>query len=460
MSAAITRDIVRLGWPVLVGQVAVMLYGVVDTVMAGRFGTTELAAVGIGSSIYASISISLSGVLLALSPIAAQHYGAGRHGHIGEEVRQSAWLALALMLVAIPVMRHPDPFLVITQASPEVEAKARAYLEAIAWAVPSLLLFRLFQSFSTAVSRPRVVMGLNLVGLALKVPLNFVFMYGAFGIPGYGSQGLAIATAIASTATCVLAWSLVRSGGYARYGVFERFSPPRWVKLRHLLAVGLPIGATFLVDVTAFTFMTLFIARLGPVYSAAHQVAANFAALLFMLPLALGNAAGVLVGQAIGARDLVRARDTGIRALWLCLALAGGVCVLVLLGRGVIAGTYSSEPAVQAIAAGLLGLVALYHVADALQAVAVNVLRGYKRTLLPMIAYALALWGLGLAGGVWLGLTPVNLGWLGVETPLGAHGFWAAAIVGVAVGGAFVLGYFLVVSRQAIRQARASSSRA
>lgn len=454
MSRAITRDIVRLGWPVLVGQIAVMLYGVIDTVMAGRFGTTELAAVGIGASIYASVTFSLSGVLLALSPIAAQHHGGGRHGQIGETVRQSFWLALVLMAVAIVVLRHPDPFLAITRASPEVEAKARAYLEAIAWAVPSVLLFRLFQSLSTAVSRTRVIMALNLVGLALKVPLNFVFMYGALGVPAFASQGLAIATAIASTVICAFAWSLARSGAYAPYGVFARFSPPRWSELRHLLAIGLPIGATFLVDITAFTFMTLFIARLGPAYSAAHQIAANFAALLFMLPLALGNAAGALVGQAIGARDLARARETGIRALWLALGLAGTVCVCLLLARGVIAGIYTNEPAVQALAAGLLALVAAYHVVDALQAVAVNVLRGYKRTLMPMLASALALWGLGLAGGVWLGLTPVNLAWLGVATPLGAHGFWIAATLGLAVGATFVLGYFLVVSRRALRDGR------
>lgn len=443
------RDIFRLGWPVFIAQIAVMLYAVLDTVMAGRYSQTDLAAVGIGASIYISVFITLMGVLIAISPIVAHLYGAGRLDEIGEQVRQTIWLGVLLAVVPIGVLHYPEPFLWITQASPEVEAIARRYLSVVAWSVPASLLFRVFHGFSTAVSYARVVMLLNLLGLAIKLPLNWVFIYGKFGAPELGGAGCALATTIASWVTCIAAWLICyRVRDYASFHVFERWSWPNWAHQKHLLSIGLPIGFTFLVDVTAFTFMTLFIARLGTRASAAHQIAANFAALLFMLPLALGNAVGVLVGQALGARDATRARATGVTGLVCAFSIGLVLCGFVLLARTPIANLYTIDDGVAALAAGLLALVAAYHVVDSVQAVAINILRGYKRTFVPMIVYTVALWGVGLAGGYMLGLTEVDLGMgkLGIAPPLGAAGFWIAAIASLVVAGAGVVAYFLHVS--------------
>jgi MATE family multidrug resistance protein len=448
MKFLVARDLVRLGWPVLIAQIAVMLYSFVDTVMAGRYGTTDLAAVGIGASVYITVFVTVMGVLLALSPVAAQHFGAGRYAAIGEDVRQSVWLSVLLSVAVVAILQNPAPLLDLTRAPPEVLGKTRAYLHTICWGAPALLLFRVFASFSTAVSQPRVVMILNLLGLALKVPLNLVFMWGTYGIPPMGAAGCAMATSVCAWVTCLLGWGYCRyDESYRRYEVFSRWSWPRWSSIRQILAVGVPIGATFLVDVTAFTFMTLFIARLGPLYSAAHQVAANFAALLFQIPLSLGTAATVLVGQAIGAREFARARATGIQALLIGMTVAVVFSLSLMIGRYGVAALYTRDAGVQSIAAALLGFVAVYHLADALQAVAVNVLRGYKRTVVPMLIYSAALWGLGLGGGYVLGLTAwVDLSWLHLATPLGARGFWAAAVGSLACAGVLVAAYFLWVS--------------
>ena len=433
-----------------------MLYGVIDTIMAGRYGTTDLAGVGIGASIYITIFITFMGVLLALTPVAAQLHGGGRHAEIGEQVRQAAWIGLGLSVAAMVVMRFPEPFFAITQAAPEVEAKARSYLGMIAWGVPALLFFRVFTGFSNAISRPRVVMALNLVGLAIKVPLNWVFMYGNLGAPELGGTGCALATTIIAWVTCIAGWAFCYyEAGYRPFRVFAQWSWPKWPPIRHLLEVGLPIGATFLVDVTAFTFMTLFIARLGTVSSGAHQIAANFAALLFMLPLAIGNAASVLVGQAIGARQFALARATGLTAISIACSISIFVCAAIVIGRRGVAALYSQDAAVREAAAYLLAFVAAYHIVDAFQAIAVNVLRGYKRTFVPMVIYTIALWGVGLAGGYALGLTPmVDLGWLGLSTPMGAAGFWVAAVVSLGCAGGLVTFYFLAISRTAGEQGK------
>lgn len=445
MSRSIVRDILRLGWPVFVAQIAIMANSVIDTVMAGRYSTVDLAAVGIGASIYYSIFIALMGVLLALTPIASQLYGAGRHAEIGEEVRQAAWLAVVLAVACFVALRYPDPFLAFSRLEPAVEAKTRAYLEAASWGVPGQLLFRVFYGFSTAVSRPRAVMAFNIIGLAVKVPLNWVFMYGKFGAPELGGVGCAVASSIMVWVTCALVWlwCLVESD-YRRYGVFARWSWPRTKYLWRQLSLGLPIGVTFFVDVTGFTFMALFIARLGPANSAAHQIAANFAALLFMLPLALGNASSVLVGQAIGSHDMPRARSTGLWGIGTALAIAVVVSAAVFLATESIASLYSVDAGVRQLAGRLLALVAVYHLADSVQAVAVNVLRGYKRAVVPMLIYAVALWGVGLGGGYSLGLAGIE----GFAAPLGAPGFWIASTAALFLAGGLVTVYFLRVSRQ------------
>ncbi len=446
----LVRDLVRLGWPVLVAQLAVMANSVIDTIMAGHYGTLALAAVGIGSSIYFSVFVALMGVLLALTPIVAQLYGAGRDADIGEELRQSAWLAAALALVALALFAHPQPFLALARLEPALEAEVRAYLHALAWSVPAALLFRLFYSFSTAVSRPRTVMALTLAGLVLKVPLNWVFMYGNLGAPELGSTGCALATALISWVVCALAWGWCWfEPGYRRYRVFARWSWPNAKALGRILSLGLPIGFTFLIDVTGFTFMALFIARLGALYSAAHQIAANLAALCFMLPLALGNAASVVVGQSLGARRHARARDAGRVGLALGFACAAVVGASLYLYADGIAGLYTGEAELRRVAAGLIAFVAVYHLFDAVQAVAVNVLRGYKRAVVPMLIYGVALWGVGLGGGYALGLTRIDLAWLGLSTPMGAPGFWLAAIASLALASSLVTAYFLRVSRAA-----------
>ena len=451
MPRSLVRELVRLGWPMLVAQLAVMANSVIDTVMAGRYATLDLAAVGIGSSIYVSVFVALMGVLLALTPIVAQMHGAGRHADIGEELRQGVWLAAALTLISFALFAHPEPLLAVARLEPALEAKVRAYLHVLAFAVPASLLFRVFYSFSTAISRPRTVMALTLIGLALKVPLNWVFMYGNFGAPELGSTGCAVATALISWILCALAWTWCWfEPDYRPYRVFARWSWPNAKALGRILSLGLPIGFTFLIDVTGFTFMALFIARLGPLYSAAHQIAANLAALCYMLPLALGNAASVVVGQSLGASQPARARAAGLTgiALALACALVLGAC-LYWFAHG-IAGLYTGDARLRGVAAGLIAFVAVYHQFDAIQAVAVNVLRGYRRAVVPMLIYAVALWGVGLGGGYALGLTRVDLAWLGLSTPMGAPGFWLAAIASLVLASSLVTAYFLRVSRAAL----------
>ena len=438
---SLPRELLHLAWPVLIAQAAVMANGVIDTVMAGRLSSIELAAVGIGASIYVTVIMAMIGVLLALTPVVAHHYGAQRYSEIGVDVRQCAWLALLLSAIAFVALKHPGPLLHFSNLTPEVDLKVRAYLDGTAWAVPGVMFFRVFYGFTAGIGRPRPVMVLNLIGLALKAPLNWVFMYGHFGFPALGGAGCGWSSAVIMWIVAILAWGWCRRDAeYLPFGVFARFDPPHLAALREFLALGLPMGASFLVDVTAFTFMALFVARLGPEISAAHQIAANVAVFVFMVPMALGSATGVLVGQALGAGNARRSRRAGLLGLAAGCTAAAFLGAAIYLGAGPLARAYTTDAKVAAAAAALLSIVAFYHLADAVQAVMAQVLRGYKHTMAPMVIYALALWGVGLGGGYLLGLTDT------FGPPLGAAGFWMAGVASLAIAGAGVLAYFLRIS--------------
>jgi MATE family multidrug resistance protein len=421
--------IVPLAWPVFVGQLAVLGFGTVDTVLVARHSPTDLAALAVGGATYITVFVGLMGVVLSISPIVGQLYGAGRLHEAGRQVWQALWLALS-------------------QATPEVADKVRSYLAMLALALPASLLFTVYRGFNTAVSRPKAVMALQLGGLALKVPLSLALVSGVpgLGIPALGVVGCGIATALAMWLQTLAALAILRRDRF--YDRFDLLAPdlrrPHGPSIAALLRLGVPMGAAIAVEVTGFTFMAIFISRLGETPVAGHQIAANLVGLLFMMPLALGNATSTLVAQRIGAGDLADARRLGWHGLRFGMAVAAVVAGAVFLARAQVLGLYTANPVVIAAALPLLAWAVLFHVADATQALAASVLRAWRIATVPTLIYVLALWGVGLGGG-WLlafdrsGLVPAA--WQG------APGFWIAATVGLVLSALGLVGLLAWVLR-------------
>ena len=439
----VTRELIHLAWPMLIAQLAMMANAVIDTAMAGRLTVLDLAAVGIAASIMATIQMSLVSVLMAVPPIVSQMYGANRQADIGLEIQQGAWIALALSFAAILLMCFPGPFLAISNLQPDVEIKVRAYLSVSAWGVPAAFALRLFFGFSTGIKRPHPVMFLNLLSLAIKVPLNAVFMFGLLGSPKLGATGCALATSLDAWLIAALAWGwCLNNPNYAQFQLHRRIFAPDFAAIKEFLKLGIPIALTFIADLTAFTFMALFIARLGPVVSGAHQIAANLAALAFMVPLSLGNATSVLIGQALGANQPDRARDICWEGIRFGMLIATVLFLIFYFAAPYIAAFYTTDIEVQRVGIPLIVMVGIYHLGDALQAVTVNALRGYKNSVVPMLIYTLTLWVLGLGGGIMLGLTDT----LGAAR--GAPGFWLAAIASIWLVGCLMALYLNRTSKK------------
>ena len=212
----------------------------------------------------------------------------------------------------------------------------REYLALLAPALPATLGFRIYASLNTAISRPRMVMAIQVGSvLLLKLPLNALFIFGGFGVPELGATGAALATGITSWLALGAGWLIVRrDASYRAYGIMGRgLGKPSWPAQAALLRLGVPMGLSYLIEVTAFTFMALFIARLGSNTLAAHQITANFGTVLYMLPLSVANATGTLVAQEIGAGRLVAARHAGNAGVRLGVALAVAIGALVWFAR-------------------------------------------------------------------------------------------------------------------------------
>ncbi|MFT3721917.1 MATE family efflux transporter [Pseudorhodoferax sp.] len=422
--------IARHAGTVFVGQLAVMAFGVTDTLVAGRHSDAALAALSVGSALFVSVFVGLMGVLQALLPVWAELHGAGRGAEIGLSVRQSLYVALVCMVLGCAALLAPAPLLHWAEVPPALRGEVTQYLAVLALALPAALLFRLYGTLNQALGKPVLVTWLQLGGLALKLPLSVWFTFGGAGLPAGGAVGCAWATLAVQYAMLGVAWWTLRTRPlYRELAIWRRPEPPSWRRLAEFLRLGVPAGLAVLVEVTSFTLMALLIARLGTVALASHQVAASLAAVLYMSPLSLGLATSARVSWWLGQGQAARARAslrTGLAmAAASALLLAGAVALL----REPIARFYAGSAAVGAAAAGLLGWVALYHLADTLQAVSVFVLRSYRVTLLPLAVYGVLLWGLGLAGGnalAYRGLGP----WPALQS---AAAFWIMAAAALAL---------------------------
>lgn len=443
--------IASLAWPILVGQLAVIANGVIDTALTSRYSATDLATLALGTAIYVSIFVGLSGVLAALSPVVGQLFGAQRFGDIGSEVKQGAWLAIFLTFAGALLLFFPQPLLALAHASPQLEAKATLYLRILILALPATMGFRIYASLNTAIGRPKMIMGLQIAGLALKLPLSALFVFGGFGLPAMGGPGCAVATAVIAWLVFVVGITLLRtSPSYHAFGIFHTgFVMPKWSAQKELLKLGVPMGLSYLIEVTAFTFMALFIARFGDIAVAGHQIVANFGTVLYMLPLAIASATGTLVAQTIGARQLDLARKIGDAGIRLAAVLSVAIGCVVWFARSAIVHAYTPNPMIAGSALPLFVFIAFYQLFDSIQVTTAFVLRAYKVAVVPTVMYAVALWGVGLGGGYLLGLDPLGMSPAFLH---GAAGFWMGNSSSLAVVATGLLWYLRIVQRDAREQ--------
>ena len=440
------KIISRHAGTVLVGQLATMAFGVTDTIVAGRHAEASLAALSVGSAIYMSVYVALMGVLQALLPVWAELHGAQRPQQLGFSFRQSLYLCLAIMVPGMAILLQPAALLDWGEVPVALRGEVLSYLGVLALALPPALLFRLYSTLNQSLGKPLLVTWLQIGSLAVKIPLSIWFAFGGLGLAPQGAVGCALATLVVQCLMLAVAvWMLGTRALYRPYQLLKRFEKPHGPTLAAFARLGVPSGMTILVEVTSFTLMALFVARLGTVAAASHQIAANLAAVLYMVPLAIGIATSARTSYWLGAGQPGQARH----AVGLGFLLVLGCAVLLtgtLIGvRESLAHLYARSPEVVALATSLLLWTAAFHLFDGLQALGVFVLRCFRVTLSPFLIYGVLLWGLGLFGGYRLAYHGIGP-WPAMQTPAA---FWIAGMVALALAALiFWLMIWLVVRRE------------
>ncbi|MBQ0754373.1 MAG: MATE family efflux transporter [Gammaproteobacteria bacterium] len=417
-----------LALPILGGQLAQTANGFVDTVMAGRVSAVDLAAVAVGASIWVPAYLFMTGILMSATPILARTLGAQEYHRVNPIAQQSLWLALLIGTAMALVLRSIAPVLTWMEVDEQIRPLVSGYLNALSWGMPGAALFLALRSYTEAMSHTRPVLWISVIGLLINIPTNYVLIYGKLGFPALGGVGCGWATAIVMwSMAAMMAFYIARHPSYdsARLNLKKLIVEP--ATIIYIARLGLPVGLTIFFEVSIFSVIALLISTLGPTIVAGHQIALNFASLIFMIPLSLALAVTVRVGLARGEASAAGARLAIHCAMLMAIIVGVSAAILLFALRHHVPLLYTTNIDVQMLASQLLLFAALYQISDAWQVTANGALRGYEDTAAPMLITLFAYWGLGLPIGYLLGLTDL------IRPAMGPEGFWIGLLCGLTV---------------------------
>jgi MATE family multidrug resistance protein len=423
--------LMALGSPIIATQLLRMGLNFTDTVMAGNLSALDLAAVAIGNAIYLPLGIFSMATLIAVNPMVSQLLGARKFEEIGKSARQMFWLILILAIPTFFLIRNLDIVMHLVGVTPEIIPIADGYLKAISWGILPLLAYAGVRYFSEGLSVTKPAMYIAAVSLVLNVGANYVLMYGKLGFPQLGAIGTGYATSIINLFGAIVFISFTASfKPFKRFNIFARTSGPEWKYIGELIRVGVPNGISSTMEVLLFATVSLLMGTLSVKAAAAHQIAINVAATMFMIPFGLSIAISQRVGFSIGQGSMEKARFRGFIGIAVCAGLMTLTAMLLFLAPEFIISIYTDDIEVAGVAVSLLFMAAVFQISDGLQVGSFGALRGLKDTRIPMIVNFISYWVIGFPAGYMLG---ISLGY-------GPEGLWIGLICGLTVA-AFLHNY-------------------
>jgi MATE family multidrug resistance protein len=423
------------------GQIAMMT---TDLAFIGRLGGDAVAAAALAGAVYFVSFTFGMGPTSAVAPLAAQAFGADQTHLVRRSLRSGLWAAL---LIALPIMAFPlrGEQILLGLGQAQVAARlAQQYLFGLAWGVAPALWFMAIRSFMGAVNRPQPILVITLVAIPVNALLVYLLMNGEWGLPRLGLFGVGLATTIVNSGTFVAAlWFATQRQPFSNYRVLAHVWRIDWKLMRQLVAIGAPISIAFLLEYGLFSAAALLMGRISTTALAAHQIALQVTAILFMVPFGIGMAATVRVGHAVGRCDVAAIRRAGLVAMLLGICLVAILTLAVILARFAIArfflgGDLTGADATIDLAAKLLLVGATFFITDGIQSIAVGALRGMKDTRIPLLFAAISYWVIGF----WLSYL------LGFWTTLGAIGVWFGLSIGTAIYATLLVLRFRLLTRR------------
>jgi MATE family multidrug resistance protein len=431
-------ETLRLAVPMMLTQLGQIAMMTTDLALIGRLGEDAVAAAALAHTIY-FISFTFGiGLVAAVSPLAAQAFGAGDARRIRRSLRVGLWIAL---FISLPMMASPlygEQILLALGQAPHSAALAQHYLSGLAWGMAPALGFIALRGVMGAVNRPQPALWITFAAIPANALLVYLLIHGLFGLPKLGLLGAGLATTLINFGTLFAALGIVRlRQPFAAYHPLARLWRIDWPLMRELLGIGAPISFAMLMEYGLFSSAALLMGLISTTALAAHQVALQVTAVLFMIPLGIGMAATVRVGQAFGRNEPAGVKRAGLVAALLGIALLSVLTLAVVLGRYALAqlffGGGETSGATVELTATLLLVGATFFVADGIQTIMGGALRGLNDTRLTLLFAIIGYWAVGFPSG-WV---------LAFGAGLGAIGVW----IGLALG-TFVYAGLLILRFQ------------
>lgn len=441
-----TKSFIALAYPILIAQLIQNLMGFVDTVMSGRVSTADMAAVAIGSSVWLPVILAAYGLLMALTSIGAQYFGAKEYTKIINATYQSTWIAISLGVLLIIAFISLIPIIQpMVNLNGNYKALLFDYLYYVVWGAPGFCLFLVLRNYAECMSLTKPAMIISIIGLIINIPANYIFIYGKLGMPALGGAGCGVATAIVYW---VMFFAMLFYVGInkqlKKINLYKKVYRFDLKEVTHILKVGIPISLSLLIEVSLFSVVAILLAPLGEDIVASHQIALNFSGLVFMVPLSFAMAVTIKVGFAIGNKELQQAKELTRHAIIFGLLVAVITALVTLTFSKSIARIYSTDIDVVNIAASLMLLAAIFQFSDAIQVMSAGALRAYKDTKAILIITFVSFWIIGLSIGYLLGLTDYLI------PRLNAAGFWWGFIIGLTTAAVLLTLRLNVIQKRAL----------
>lgn len=432
------REFVKLAVPLASAQVAQALVGFVDTLMMGHLGSESLAAGGLAASAFQFVLNTASGIVMSVSPLVAQAYGAGQKSQIEKIARQGLWLSLIIGIPIMFVISHLNLLMNHLGQSEQTVRLADSYLDYILWGFVPAIGFAMLRGYVSALSQARPVMMIVILGTVVNIVGNYILGYGKFGFPRMELAGLGLASGLSFWVMFLALFLYICTNSTLKdYRFWRELHRLRPHLLLQLVGVGFSIAFTIAVEYGLFTAVTFLMGALGTETLAAHQTVYQTVFLLFMVPLGMSYAVTVRVGQWMGQHDRQGTRHAGYVSIVAAAGFMALTAIGLLLFRQQVIGIYLDVNDPEAtnvinLAVPMLMIAALAQFLDGVQRVAMGALYGLQDTRIPMILSVVTFWGVGLASGYILGF-PMQLGGVGL---------WTGQSLGVAVAGILFLWRF------------------
>jgi MATE family multidrug resistance protein len=425
------RATIALAYPLILTNLAQAAIHATDLIMLGRLGADALAAAALGVGLFNTFLMFGLGVATATAPMLARELGRKSNSvrEFRRTVRQGMWTAIAIAIPCWLLLWQAEPILIAMGQEPALASDAAIFVRALQWGLLPFLFFVVLRSFVSALERPIWSLVVGGAAVLVNAAMNYVLIFGGFGLPPLGLLGAGIGSALTNLFTfAAMALIVSLHPRFRRYRLFGRFWHADWPRFRAVMRLGGPIGMMLWLEVAVFSAAVFLMGLIGEDALAAHAIAIQIAALSFMVPLGLGQAVTVRVGLALGRGD-----GPGIaRAGWTAFAM--GVCFMALMALLMVAaprlligafldiGDPANGPVVT-LAVSFLAVAGLFQIVDGAQVVGAGMLRGLHDTKMPMLFALVGYWLIGLTTGV---LLAFPAGWGGV-------GIWLGLAAGLAI---------------------------